>query len=54
MPLTIAERSGRYWPNQTHAGQLTALLAHDGSRCHLSERKDTAALAIEEPGMVYR
>lgn len=52
MPLTTAERSGRHWPNQTHAGQLNALLAHDGSRCHLAQRKESVDSALHSGEVV--
>jgi uncharacterized protein (DUF608 family) len=50
MPLTTAERSGRHWPNQTHAGQFNDLLAQGRSRIHLAQRKshlDSALYAGE-------
>lgn len=41
MPLTAVERSGSHWPNQTHAGQVHALLKYEETGCHLAQRIDT-------------
>lgn len=41
MPLTSVERSGRHWPNQTHAGQINELVHYDSQRCHIAHRRQT-------------
>lgn len=47
MPLTSAQRRGRHWPNQTHAGQINELVHRDDHQCHLAHRRH----AIDSTGI---